>query len=102
MKKYVFFLLALSVACNRKPSDEEMGQLMLSAARNAYIEHDYAAARDTILSLRKHYPLALEARRQAILLMDSIELMDAQGDSLKVEFFRRKLEYDKKGLEVKD
>ena len=75
---------------------------MLSAARNAYIEHDYTAARDTILSLRKHYPLALEARRQAILLMDSIELMDAQGDSLKVEFFRRKLEYDKKGLEVKD
>ena len=100
MKKSIFFLLALSVACNHQPSDEEKGQRMLSAARNAYIEHDYAAARDTILSLRKRYPLALETRRQAILLMDSIELMDAQGDSLKVEFFRRKLEHDKKGLEI--
>ena len=100
MKKSIFFLLVLSVACNHQPSDEEMGQRMLSAARNAYIEHDYAAARDTILSLRKRYPLALETRRQAILLMDSIELLDAQGDSLKVEFFRRKLEHDKKGLEI--
>ena len=102
MKKSIFFLLALSVACNHQPSDEEMGQRMLSEARNAYIEHDYAAARDTILSLRKRYPMALETRRQAILLMDSIELMDAQGDTLKVEFFRRKLEHDRKGLEIRE
>lgn len=75
-------------------SEAEQGTIMLNEARQLYSEGRYAAARDTILSLRKNYPTALEARRQAILLMDSIELQLAEGDSLKQEFFRRKLEHD--------
>lgn len=93
------FCVLVLTGCERKPDDEQQGQQMLTQARYAYIEHDYDAARDTILSLRRRFPMALEARRQAILLMDSIELMDAQGDSLKTEFFRRKLEHDKLNIE---
>ena len=77
---------------------------MLNEARAAYAQGNYAAARDTIMSLRERYPRALEARRQAILLLDSVELMDAQQqqDTLKTEFFRRKLQHDVEGLEIRD
>ena len=80
--------------CADKPDPEQQGAQMLCEARQLYAETRYDAARDTILSLRRRFPMALDARRQAILLMDSIELQLAEGDSLKQEFFRRKLSFD--------
>ncbi len=95
MRKYIYLLLLLPLACSKTtPSDEEMGEMMLSQARIAYSKGDYDASRDTILSLRKRFPKALGARAQAILLLDSVELMASEGDSLKQEFYRRKLQYD--------
>jgi len=92
----IAFGLFFIVACGKDntPTDEEQGAVMLVQARQAYQSGDYSASRDTILSLRKRFPLAIEARKQAILLLDSVELMDAEGDSLKQEFFRRKLQHD--------
>ena len=89
--------LLVTLSCTTKADPEAEGQQMLVEARTAYAEGRYAAARDTIMSLRQRFPKALDARRQAILLLDSVELMDArqQGDSLKTGFFRRKLEHDK-------
>lgn len=87
-------LLAL-VACGGHQSDpEQQGLQMLTEARTLYAQGNYTVARDSILSLRQHYPTALKARRQAILLLDSVELQLAEGDSLKQEFFRRKLLHD--------
>lgn len=94
MRKTLLIPILILCACKPQPSAEDMGQKMLQEARTAYAQGDYAAARDTILSLRKRYPTAFEARRQAILLMDSVELMDAQGDTLKTEFYQRKLKFD--------
>lgn len=103
MKKFLLILpLCLTVACGKSLSDEEQGQQMLREARQAYSRKDYAAARDTILSMRQRFPKALAARREAILLLDSVELMDAQDDSLKAEFFRRKLEHDVEGIGIRD
>ncbi len=81
---------------------------MLAQARQHLSQSEYAAAKDTILSLRRQYPTALAARRQAILLLDSIEMM-AAADSLqhadstewerldvKRRFFERKLQEDLK------
>lgn len=103
MKSFLLILpLCLTVACGKPLSDEEQGQQMLCEARQAYSRKDYAAARDTILSLRQRFPKALAARREAILLLDSVELMDAQDDSLKAEFFRRKLEHDVEGIGIRD
>lgn len=70
---------------------------MLEQARTLMKEGNNAAARDTILSLRKRFPRAIEARRQAILTLDSVELADATllQDTLKLEFYRRKLQFDK-------
>lgn len=54
---------------------------MLGQARELLAQKQYDAARDTIYSLRRLYPSALNARRAAILTLDSIELM-ATRDSL--------------------
>lgn len=95
MKKSVlFFIPVLFIACTSELNPEQQGQQMLAEARQLYSDGNYSAAHDTVLSLRKRFPTALNARHEAILLMDSIELQLAEGDSLKTEFFRRKLEHD--------
>ena len=94
-------------ACGGNDANEKANQ-MLSKARTAYFHKRYAEARDSILSLRQKYPTAIEARKQAILLLDSVE-MSAAADSLryvqgeewerlhvKQQFFERKLLEDKK------
>ena len=95
-------LIFLSPLPGRGRGEVGQGEAMLREARQLYAEARYDAARDTILSLRRRFPMALDARRQAILLMDSIELQLAEGDTLKQEFFRRKLEHDRQGLEIRE
>ncbi|MCD8301715.1 MAG: hypothetical protein LUC44_01700 [Prevotellaceae bacterium] len=99
MKNTIICLFALSlcvVACTHKPTDEEQGAKMLSLARELLQKGNTSAARDTIMSLRQRFPRAVDARRQAILTLDSVELLDAQReqDTLKIEFFERKIETD--------
>lgn len=92
----------------------------LDKARNAMALRRYDVARDTIFSMRRRFPDAIDARRQGILVLDSIELQAAtdslnalrrvpQGLSaeeerahneefkrldMKVKFFQRKLSED--------
>ena len=110
MKQHTILILiitALLVACT-KETPEERASMMLKEARYALHHHLYNEARDTIFSLRRKCPTAIEARRQAILLLDSIE-MNAAADSLKLvtgeewerlnvkkQFFERKLQEDLK------
>ncbi|GAY30803.1 hypothetical protein IMSAGC014_02169 [Bacteroidaceae bacterium] len=102
---------------------ETRAQEMLSGARQALIRQDFEKAKNTIEAMRTQCNLALEARQQGILLMDSIYLQEAvnkmmQADSLmktqtvdslilvprleefgeKIKFYRRKLEHDKQHL----
>lgn len=108
MKKHTLLILAaatLLCGCTKQKPEERAAQ-MLREARYALHHHLYDEARDTILSLRRNCPTAIEARRQAILLLDSIEMM-AATDSLKLvtgeewerldikrQFFERKLQED--------
>lgn len=93
-------LVVLSPLLGRGRGEVDQGAAMLTEARQLYAEGRYEACRDSIVSLRRRFPTALEARRQAILLMDSVELQLAlaEGDTLRTEFYRRKLEHDVKGL----
>ena len=102
---------------------ETRAQEMLSGARQALIRQDFEKAKNTIEAMRTQCNLALEARQQGILLMDSIYLQEAvnkmmQADSLmktqtvdslilvprleefgeKIKFYRRKLAHDKQHL----
>ena len=99
-------LAATLASCGETTSDKAAG--MLGEARRLLGERQYTAAKDTILSMRKRYPEAIGARRQGILLLDSIE-MTAATDSLrhatgeewerldvKRRFFERKLMEDLK------
>ncbi|MBR6141250.1 MAG: hypothetical protein IKQ37_05765 [Bacteroidaceae bacterium] len=110
MKQLIILLAAvLLAACSQETPDERAAR-MLRDARYALHHHLWNEARDTILSLRRNCPTAIEARRQAILLLDSIE-MNAAADSLKLvtgeewkrlnvkrQFFERKLQEDLKSI----
>ncbi|MCR5433158.1 MAG: hypothetical protein K6F20_02045 [Bacteroidaceae bacterium] len=110
MSKKVLLALALMglAACSSGNKEEQLASRMLGDARFALRHGHYDEARDSILSMRRQHPTALQARRQAILLLDSIE-MAAAADSLKqaegpewerldmkVKFFERKLQEDAK------
>lgn len=100
MKKlFLLIITVLWAACASEPNPEQQGAAMLDEARQLYASGQYATARDTILSLRKRFPMALEARKAAILLMDSVEIQLAEGDTLKQVFYRRKLKHDLKEFE---
>ena len=124
MKNFLsLFSLLLLLSCTdsrqeARDTQAEQGNALLSEARSLCQAGRYEAARDSIHSLRRECPLAIEARRQAILLMDSVEMLAAQDSlatlparmdtslagyaaerdrlSLKAQFFQRKLEHDQK------
>lgn len=77
--------------------DESQAQEQLSQARNLMEMDSTQAARRVIKKLRRDYPLALSARRQSILLMDSIDIKEAvhNGDNERLRFYTRKLKHDK-------
>lgn len=125
MRKYLLLLFPLLVvACKNDREvqteiDVREGTRQLVEARAACLAGHYEAARDSIKAMRLHHRLAIEARRQGILLLDSIELFAARDSfsvlqrtpasmdsasyaneyerlSLKVKFFERKLQEDSK------
>jgi len=104
---FTIIVAALFVACSEEKPEGRAAE-MLREARYAFHHHLYSEARDTIFSLRRNCPTAIEARRQAILLLDSIE-MNAAADSMslvtgdewkrlnvKKQFYERKLQEDLK------
>lgn len=103
---------------NRTKMEAE-AQQMLTAARECLAQSEFAEAKATIQKMRKKCYLALDAREQGILLMDSIDLATAQHelsnmDSLmragidsitqedfeeacrKVQFYKQKIQHDNK------
>lgn len=104
----VALLMIIPVLTSCSYREEEAAQQMLQEARMALKHHQYSEAKDSILSLRKKHLYALQARRQGILLLDSIEMMaaadsltKAEGEewerlSMKKKFFERKLQEDLK------
>lgn len=68
-------------ACNA-PEDksEELGQAYLQKARVALRDKNFNSAKQFIKEMRDSVPLAIEARKSGILLMDSIELHIAQEE----------------------
>ena len=89
-------------ASQHRMQDEQLAQTYLSRARVEMSEGNYDAARNAIEEMRDTCRLAFDAREKGILLLDSIELLNAEADKSKpdhdtrVEFYRKKLEYDLK------
>ncbi|MCH5182215.1 MAG: hypothetical protein J1F06_06235 [Prevotellaceae bacterium] len=96
---------------HRRRIHESEGRMLLAEARRALARGQFAEARGAIRTLRDSFPLALSARAEGILLDDSISLAEARRQlgavppdssdrlhelAMKVKFYTRKLEYDKK------
>lgn len=123
---FAAILFASAAGCKDKNDVEAAGQTCLSDARVALSINDFRKAKSCIDRLRKEYPLALNAREEGILLLDSIDLAEArvqlkeserqanrpnlsniERDTLginldraqqKVKFFLKKLEHDKAAI----
>jgi hypothetical protein len=140
MKKYIplLLILVLMMSCNgakksevvqpstplthkeKRNKQEALGQAYLSEARTCMARKDFAAARAAVDSMRTNCRRALTARAAGILVMDSISLLEAEEEMIrlsermkietdsihvlkarfdemftKAEFYRRKIEHDK-------
>lgn len=62
-----------------------MAERQLDEARQLMSRKQFAAARDTIMSLRRQHPTALNVRRAAILTLDSVELMETRDSIARYE-----------------
>lgn len=97
-------------SCSSPTNPEANASKIIEKARLHLMDGRYDAARDSIFSMRRQYPTALQSRAQGILLQDSIEMLAAQDSmgsatgeewkrlSVKAQFFERKLQEDKKKL----
>lgn len=100
------FLLALAVglsvtACKNEPSPEDIGNDYLSRARVQLKASNYDAAREEIKRLREEVPRAFNARESGILLMDSINLAEAQEELRRIDSVMRVTpEADKVGFDT--
>lgn len=74
------FSIILSNSCNQSQKDESGGYECLSKARKELSVNNYDKARTLIDTLRANFPLAFNAREEGILLLDSIEISNAQSD----------------------
>ena len=70
---------------SRRRADEIAGQEALMRARRLLAAHDYEGARATIRAMRHTHPLALTARENGILLMDSIDLFATRAAIRQIE-----------------
>lgn len=80
-----------------RQKDEAAAALMMAEARQALAVDSTTLARSIIKDMRRKHPLALTARKQSILLMDSVDMLEARltGDADRLKFYTRKLKYDK-------
>lgn len=106
---YFFAALACLASCTQVSPDAE-ADILLQKSRQHFAEGRYDVARDSILSLRRRHPTAIETRSKALLLLDSIEMTAAKDSlgsatgeewkrlSVKAQFYERKLLEDKNKL----
>ena len=64
-------------SCGENPIEKQAGE-MLEKAQTEFKGGDYAKAIATIDSLRKKFPKAIEARKQALKLYQEVELKRAE------------------------
>ena len=65
---------------SKQDSDADEAASLLADARTALAEKRYDDARSAIMHLRQDYPTAIDVRREAILTLDSVELLEAKRD----------------------
>lgn len=65
--------------------DEQGGAVYLDSIRQSIVVKDWEQGKSQIEKLRQKYPLALDAREQALLLWDSICWKEAEAELIRVD-----------------
>lgn len=79
MNKFTLLLAFILMGCaSQKNEHETLGAIYIEKARTALTHKRFDQARTLIKQLRDSVPLALNARETGIIIMDSIELCEAQ------------------------
>lgn len=93
----VSIVMLMASGCDSKPSTpdyEQQGQRWLTLARASLRDADYSLARVYIDSLRTRCAMALNAREDAILLLDSIDLAEAREQLGEAEYMAKQTGLD--------
>ena len=93
----VLLPLAMTSCKSAEEAADIVAAMQLDEARVLMSQKQYAAARDTIMSLRQQHPTALEVRRAAILTLDSVELMETRDS---IERYEKRLHAEQKAFEM--
>ena len=81
----------------RRQRDEAAAQRFIEEARKLYAGGQYADAEARLDSLRRQHPHAINARKVALLLQDSIKIKEAANHddrALREKFYEQKLRND--------
>ena len=98
----IMLIAAVMTSCGRgesqaggdADSDNLRGWQWIADARRCLADSDFVAARNCIDSLRTSCPMALNAREQGILLLDSIELGEARQQLKQAEAYASRTDLD--------
>ena len=95
----ILFCIAVATSCGNQEKqtdhtadysqarlqDEQGGAVYLDSIRQSIVVKDWEQGKSQIEKLRQKYPLALDAREQALLLWDSICWMEAEAELIRVD-----------------
>ena len=95
----ILFCVALATSCGNQEKqtehtadysqarlqDEQGGAEYLDSIRQSIVVKNWEQGKSQIEKLRQKYPLALDAREQALLLWDSICWMEAEAELIRVD-----------------
>ena len=95
MKRILFILSSiwLFTACSSNSKQQEAEDL-LTQANTLFEQRKYAEARTCIDSLRRAYPNAIEARKKALTLHQTIELKCTQEELAKTDSLLQQVQQD--------
>lgn len=109
-KKIAIYIIAvMAVLASCKPEAQKEAELLLQRANTEYANKEYDKALRTIDSLRKIYPTAIEVRKQALKLKQTVSLKQTQEElgrtdsmlqavTLDYNYLKTKVEKDREAL----
>ncbi|MCF0194467.1 MAG: hypothetical protein HUK00_04740 [Bacteroidaceae bacterium] len=106
----VVIMVLVAVGCGADHHEREAREMVINA-RIMFAAGEYKSACDTIRAMRTRYPRAIEARREALLLLDSIEMQaaidsmsmsaterEADEHLMHIEFLQKRIQHNEEAL----
>lgn len=83
--KHLLLIAMIILLASCSQSEDQKAQPLLSQIESLYAKGEYRQTLDSIVSLRTHYPKAIESRRRALEIWRDASLKMAQDDVAKTD-----------------